>query len=323
MPDTRDHDAPKRLSTMGEIRTQVLRRIGDTSDVLPEEVIAVLRQGGMEKPAAVLFKGIPEGRRTPEALDRITKARIQGAEKTAARVQDPGEILPLIRAHAMGALPGDKDVFAIIGGNIRDGIGALVQAEPKPDTRFLVVTLTGFYKKTIGEPLDVSAMDPKYGPLLQQDGFKDDKIQGSFMLLFPDSKYTKDLERQEAREAEQAKTEAVAHEHASEIDELWQEAEGRGDEIAVLAYKIRFGNQNFVKSRHNVRGLESMQLYRQGLVRDAFCPAKKAFIKATSAGEFQRRAAAHCKDEPPVEAGVGGTEVRLTSDCQAAFGTGC
>jgi hypothetical protein len=66
-----------------------------------------------------------------------------------------------------------------------------------------------------------------------------------------------------------------------------------------------------------------MQKYKEGLILDAFCPTKRAFVSEKGAAEFNRRATTHCKESAPVDVGVGGTEKTLTAECQAAFATGC
>jgi hypothetical protein len=66
-----------------------------------------------------------------------------------------------------------------------------------------------------------------------------------------------------------------------------------------------------------------MQKYREGLIRDAYCPAKAAFVKAKGVAAYNERAAQHCRDEAPTDIGVGGVEKQLTAECKAAFATGC
>ncbi len=127
------------------------------------------------------------------------------------------------------------------------------------------------YRTAMGERPDLAALEPKYAPLLDQEAFGEARYQGAFMVLFPDSPTTKALEEQEAQEAKQAEVDAERREANVATQDAWLEVQGRADEIATLAYKIRFGEQNFVKTRHNQRGLESMRKYRTSLVRDAFC----------------------------------------------------
>lgn len=66
-----------------------------------------------------------------------------------------------------------------------------------------------------------------------------------------------------------------------------------------------------------------MHLHHEMLVKDGFCPARKEFVKAAGQGAFTKRAAEHCKGEPPTESGVPGVGVTLTNECRSAFASGC
>jgi hypothetical protein len=229
----------------------------------------------------------------------------------------------LIPLNPKGVLPGDQETSAVIGSRIRELLDELVQADPEPDVLFTSAMFSDLYRKVMGERPDVSFLEPKYAPLLREEAFSEAKYQGAFMVLFPDSPTTKALEEQEARDAEQTEAEAKKLKANMAMEDAWLEVQGRGDEIATLTYKIRFGEQNFVKTRHNQRGLESMRKYRAGLIRDAFCPAKRAFLKGASVAEYNRRVAEHCLNEAPTDVGVGGVQKTLTAECKAAFATGC
>jgi hypothetical protein len=301
---------------------RVERTVNDFSKALPDEVLSMLRHGH-EVPAGLLYRNVAAELKTEELDHKIVEARVARTTKAAAEVVSPRELGALIASRPTGVLPGDDPTQAAIAARIQGLIDERIQAEPTPQTLFDVGLLVRLSEAVSDEKPNLIALEPKYGPLLDQAGFSDPKIQGAFMILLPDSKYTKALEAQETKEAQQAEADAKRQAANRDEDDAWVEVQGRGDEIATLAYKIRFGQQNFVQSRHNQRGLASMQKYREGLVRDAFCPAKRAFVKAAGAREYSRRAAQHCTTEAPTDVGVGGVEKKLTAECSAAFSTGC
>lgn len=300
----------------------VERRVNDYSKALPDEVLAFLRHGH-ETAAGLLYRNVPAELKTSQVADAIAEARAEGVTSAASSVTTIRDVNDLIKSHPQGVLPGDAEMREIIVGKVKALIAEHVNADPKPDALFTIALLLRLMEPLTPEKPNLSALESKYGPLLNQPGFNDPKVQGSFMGLLPDSKYTRALEAEEAKEAQQAEVDARKQSADRDTEEAWLEVQGRGDEIATLAYKIRFGQQNFVQSRHNQRGLATMQKYREGLVRDAFCPAKRAFVKAAGAGEYSRRAAEHCSKEAPIDVGVGGVEKTLTAECRGAFATGC
>jgi hypothetical protein len=58
-------------------------------------------------------------------------------------------------------------------------------------------------------------------------------------------------------------------------------------------------------------------------IRDRYCPAKQDAVKLTGDAEFSRRAAAHCKDDPPTAGGLAGKQVSLPGECRQVFASGC
>ena len=49
----------------------------------------------------------------------------------------------------------------------------------------------------------------------------------------------------------------------------------------------------------------------------------RSFIQQVSAAEFQRRATAHCRDETPIGQGLSGAQIKLMTQCQGVYSTGC
>jgi hypothetical protein len=310
------------LSGSKEPAGRVDRTVNDFSKALPEEVLAMLRHG-YEVEAGLLYRNVPGDLKTTEADRKIAEVRVALATKAAAAVTTPQQLGALIKSHPLGILPGDETANAAIAARIQGLIDERIQAEPAPQTLFDIALFVRLSEAITDYKPNVAALEPKYGPLLNQSGFNEPKYQGSFMVLLPNSKYTKVLEAEDATNAQQGEVDAKKQGAARDTEDAWIEVQGRGDELASLAYKISFGRQNFAQSRHNQRGLASMQKYREGLVRDAFCPAKRAFLKAAGATEYSRRAATHCSEEAPTDVGVGGVEKTLTTECRAAFATGC
>lgn len=300
----------------------VERRVNDFSKALPDEVVAFLRVG-YEGPAAMLWRNVPGELKTPEVLAEVAKARAEGVAVAVSSVASPRGVNDLIKSHPFGLMPGDAETKRAIVAKIHTLVDELVRAEPKPETLFDIALYFRLSEPLTSERPDVSLLETKYGPLLKQAGYSDPKVQGSFMVLLPASKFTKALEVEEAKENQPAEVEAKKQAANADLEQAWIETQGRGDEIATLMYKIRFGRQNFSQTRHKRRGLEQMEKYRAGLVRDAFCPAKRAFVSQGGVAEYNRRAADHCAKEPPTDVGVGGAEKVLTAECRAAFASGC
>jgi len=300
----------------------VERRVGDFSKAVPDEVLAFLGLG-LELPAGMLWRNVPDEMRTPAATARIAKARVAGIVSAASSLTTPLEVGQLITTHPSGVLPGDSEVKDLIAEKLRSLVAERVRAEPRPQALFEIALCLRLMEPLTSDMPDVSALEQKYGPLLQLPAYAAPKVAGAFMLLLPDSRYTRALEAEDAKENELAADSAKKQAGEAETNDSWTEVQGRGDELATLAYKLRFGRLNFAQTRHNQRGLLQMEKYREGLVRDAFCPAKRTFLQRAGAAEYNRRASEHCSNEPPRDVGVGGVEKTLTAECRAAFATGC
>ena len=299
------------------------RAVDDSSKPLPEEVLELLRIGGLEKPAAQLYSNLTADQKSGSYDKQVEKLRLAGAKLAAEHTQDPAELVDLIELHRMKVMPGDDAVFSLIAERIAAVLPKLADGEPSGKMLALGALAADFARKYLVEFPDLTAVENKYGPLLTTTLYNEVHAQQAFVMLFPESKYLRPLAQKQGQEAEQQRAQQAKQAEESDKESAWEDVQSRGDEITTLAYKIRFGRQNFVMSPHNVRGLEGMEKYRQGLVRDAFCPAKRAAIKTLGASEVQRRIADHCQTEAPTDVGVGGVEKTLTDDCRAAFATGC
>lgn len=110
-------------------------------------------------------------------------------------------------------------------------------------------------------------------------------------------------------------------EREQKIGELWSEVARFGDDIARGRYLAAFAQKHSpIRSR---RGVANINAHMKMITKDQFCPAKKAFLVASSTSDYQKRASAHCTEEPPVGTGVGGVEVPLKTECLAALSLPC
>lgn len=307
----------------GKPAGHVSRQRDDTRDPLPSELFALLKLGGLEKTAMFFYKGLPNGQKTAELDDQVVQLRVAGAKKAVGKYDQPAQLVEMIRIHTMKAMPGDDQVFKIVTDRIRDVLPRLAETGVSDDDFKMALGAFVFHAKLSGEPIELSAVEAKYGPKLNTTWAQNRDLQLGFATMFPESKFVQDLQRLQTEGAEERRREQARQAQEADDRALWDEVQSRGDEIATLAYKIQFGHQNFVKTRHNMRGLAAMQKYRDGLVRDAFCPAKRAFMKAKGATEYNQRSAEHCKSSAPVDVAVGGVEKTLTGECKMAFATGC
>lgn len=301
----------------------VKRRRDDSSNPLPEELLALLKPGGYEKAALPFFKGLKASQKTAALEAKISTLRAAGAKRVVANFDKPGQLVDMIRLHTIKAMPGDDAVFDAVASRIREVLPKLADGDVSDDDFKMASVAFLFYSKRSGEALDLREVEAKYGPKLGTAWAKSRDLQEAFASMFPESRFVQELTAVQAKEVEERRERQARQAAEADDQALWEEVQGRGDEIATLGYKIQFGHQNFVKTKHNVRGLAAMQKYREGLVRDAFCPAKRAFVKAKGAAEYNQRAAEHCKDSAPVDVGIGGVEKVLTTECRAAFSTGC
>jgi hypothetical protein len=65
-----------------EPAANISRPVNDYSKALPEEVIALLRNGGMERQARILYTAVPANLKTAELATKITEARVAGTHQS-------------------------------------------------------------------------------------------------------------------------------------------------------------------------------------------------------------------------------------------------
>lgn len=109
---------------------------------------------------------------------------------------------------------------------------------------------------------------------------------------------------------------------SAKIEGAWQGVEQVGDEIA----RKRFAVETFSKIARSPRqqnDLARMKIVTSAISTERFCPVKKEFMKVAGQPEFTKRAAQHCRESAPEASGLGGGQVTLTAQCNAAFATAC
>lgn len=102
-------------------------------------------------------------------------------------------------------------------------------------------------------------------------------------------------------------------------DDAFNEAASIADDIAAKTF---IANTAAKLGSRAARQVPRMRLVIQEQTKEQFCPAKKAAITVMGTTEFNKRAAAHCKDEPPTAGGLSGP-VTLPNECRAVFASGC
>jgi hypothetical protein len=58
-------------------------------------------------------------------------------------------------------------------------------------------------------------------------------------------------------------------------------------------------------------------------ISERYCPARTSAVEVLGAAEFNRLAAAHCKDDPPSAQGLSGAQVSLPGECRQVFASLC
>jgi hypothetical protein len=116
---------------------------------------------------------------------------------------------------------------------------------------------------------------------------------------------------------------------------IWTPVEQQGDDIAKTMWMADYEESQLGRMPSMQRDVITKQI--QGtrrrvaaMVQQGLCPAKKAFLSKAGAAEFNKRAAAHCKENPPsgsaqgrYYAGAETGEVALTAQCQRALASSC
>jgi hypothetical protein len=104
---------------------------------------------------------------------------------------------------------------------------------------------------------------------------------------------------------------------------LWSTVVGVADDLTQKEYAVTVAKQWGAAQPRLQRQLPQIVAMNQAIVRDQYCPAKKAFIHGVSLAEFQRRATAHCQTAAPLGQGVSGAQVTLTSECTTVYAISC
>jgi hypothetical protein len=297
----------------------------DNTETGRAEVLSTLR-AGLEADAARLFWDLQQDARTSAFAAEVTQARVEHAKSLESK---PRDVVGALRSIKLDKLPGDKETLEALAGRVAKALGSLAKygAAESGDFQLGAVLVQAVHDHPVemGEAANeaLKAFEVKYGPLLVAAQIKDEKDWEMFIKLYPDSSYSAQLSQHIAELQQLAVATAAVRRREQEADQLWETVQGYGDQVATYAYKISFAQRNFAPVRRTQRGIAGMRAYRTGLVQDSYCPAKKEFVDFAGAGEFQKRAAAHCRDEPPTDVGIGGVQVVLTNECQAAFNSGC
>src|SRR5580658_4292955 len=85
----------------------------------------------------------------------------------------------------------------------------------------------------------------------------------------------------------------------------WTPVAQISDQIAQVMWMVEYEVSQLLQMaplRQRVAGIQihGSRLRIAAMIQQNFCPAKKAFVANAGAVEFAKRAAAHCKDDPPV-----------------------
>lgn len=259
---------------------------------------------------------------SPEFDRRVAQARLDAARAHLARVDDPNDVLGLIFAgEPMADMPGAEAVKPLLVQRLIELLEAAA-SNPSKHGFATVLPLFKFHEQLAGPvpSKTASLVEEAYGPAMPR---ADKKDQEAFLRIFPESKFGDGIRTAQTERAKATLAASDAKERASKKDDLWDTLKEEGDQLAQLKYKIRYATQHFPSTRRNKQGIQNMQLHYSAIVRDSFCPAKREFVKLTSAGEFAKRSKAHCDDEPPTIWSDSGEEIPLTADCRAAFSSGC
>jgi len=292
----------------------VTRQIDDLTDPVPEEVLATLR-AGREPVAAKLYQTLADSFRTANFEKNIVELRVTRANTVSDR---PAAITKYMAGLSLGSLPGDKEVSEVLARQL----SGLAAADPSAANLELAATIGKTCTDHGVQRPDLSAMEAKYGPLLTTSLYGNEKAEAAFYQLFPDSHFNHDVMAMHTQEMVQRRNaDAEAQDHA-DLDQLWEDVRSQGDSLAELTFKIAFAEKTFDQRRAR-RGILNMRAGREMVVRNGYCPAKKAFVTRAGTSEFSKRATQHCKDEPPTSTGLAGAEITLTRECRVVFATGC
>ncbi|MEI9942197.1 MAG: hypothetical protein WDO69_33695 [Pseudomonadota bacterium] len=290
----------------------------DSFEAARAEVLTKARQG-LDAEAARLFWALPQESRTTAFSAAVTQAR---AERISSLDANPRDVAEAVGSLKLDAFPGDHEVLEALGGRINQ---TLVNLTKRPEARsqdlklgvIIVRAVQRYSTETASAASEgLAAFEDRYAPLLIAGNDADDLL--TFLKLYPDTEYASQIGDRLVQLAQVA----VLEQEGREADRLWDAVQAQGDNLAQLQFKIAFATAQFDPQRARL-GIRSMHLHLQMLVKDAYCPAKKECVDALGAASFNKRAIAHCKDDPPTESGIPGIGVPMTNECKAAFATGC
>ncbi len=105
-------------------------------------------------------------------------------------------------------------------------------------------------------------------------------------------------------------------------DALWSEVQEVADDLARKQHQIEMVSKLANTQRLQVSA-QRMRTIGAAIVTEKYCPARKNFVAHAGLAAFQKRASAHCKDDPPSASGLSGAQITLTAKCQGSFATAC
>jgi len=107
------------------------------------------------------------------------------------------------------------------------------------------------------------------------------------------------------------------------VDQLWAAVQDAADDIAGKSHAAEWALR-VSATRQTQVAMARLRKVTAATVVEKYCPAKSEFVAATSTAEFTRRAASHCKADPPSgNEGQSGGQTPLTAECRAAFAATC
>lgn len=105
----------------------------------------------------------------------------------------------------------------------------------------------------------------------------------------------------------------------AKVERLWTDVTVTADELTLRTFRT----QNAAKTGTRPKVLQEWAVVTRAVVDEKYCPARAAFVRGASLADFQARATKHCRDEAPVDQGISGANITLTSWCTQAFATPC
>jgi hypothetical protein len=107
-----------------------------------------------------------------------------------------------------------------------------------------------------------------------------------------------------------------------QVEGAWRQVVEIGDDLVQKHFVAEKASKMSNGARMQ-RQLATVQAINQAIVVEKYCPTRKGFLQVASVAEFQKRAAAHCKDEAPTGQGLSGADVTLTNQCSAVYAIPC